>query len=358
MIIFVFILSGLLALYFGAELLIRYSVHLAGILGLSPLVIGLTVVAYGTSTPELMVNVIASLSGKTEIALGNVVGSNIFNVLFILGLSALVYPLIVHKQIIHIDVPVMIIASAMTWIAASFGRIEFWTGIIFFSLIVLYTVLIVYLAKKSKNQIQNEFEKAYTVKEPFFWRAILKDIGWVILSLVILVIGSQLLVKGSVLLAQNLGVSELVISLTIVAAGTSFPELATSVVAAMRGQRDIAVGNIVGSNIYNIWAILGLSAILSPDGIPVPDIALHFDLPIMVAVAIACLPIFWTGHTIHRWEGALFLGYYIAYLIALILRSTSSSWLHPFQNAIIFFVLPLSVLTLLIGTMNYYRTSK
>lgn len=355
MTIFIFIILGLLALYFGAELLVRYSAHLAASLGISSLIIGLTVVAYGTSAPELIVNILASLFGDTDIALGNIVGSNIFNVLVILGISAIICPLAVHQQIIRWDVPMMIIASVMTWVAASTGNLNFWTGVVFLSLIILYTIALIYKAQVKEDK--SEFE-VYAVKEPASWKMIAKDVGMIVLSLVVLVIGSQLLVKGAVALAQLLGVSELIISLTIVAAGTSLPELATSVVAAMRGQRDIAVGNVVGSNIYNIWAILGLSAILAPNGLPVPESAWTFDIPVMVAVAIACLPIFLTGHTIYRWEGVLFLACYLAYLAHLILSATSHPWLRSFQEAMIFFFLPLIVLTLLIGVIRHLRSSQ
>jgi cation:H+ antiporter len=353
MTIFISIFLGLLALYFGAELLVRYSAHLAASLGVSSLIIGLTVVAYGTSSPELIVNILASLFGDTDIALGNIVGSNIFNVLVILGLSAIVCPLVVHQQIILWDVPIMILASMMVWVAASTGNVNFWTGIVFLALIILYTIGLIYKAQTKEDK--SEFD-VYTVKERLSWKIIAKDVGMIVLSLVILVIGSQLLVKGAVALAQLLGVSELIISLTIVAAGTSIPELATSVVAAMRGQRDIAVGNVVGSNIYNIWAILGLSAILAPHGLPVPESAWTFDIPVMVAVAIACLPIFLTGHTIYRWEGALFLGCYLAYLTHLVLSATSHPWLRSFQEAMIFFFIPLIALTLLIGVIRHLRS--
>ena len=356
MMIFTLILFGLLALYLGAELLVRYSAHLAASLGVSSLIIGLTVVAYGTSTPELIVNILASWMGNTEIALGNIVGSNIFNILFILGISALICPLVVHKQIVKLDVPLMIIASLMTWFFASFGNINFWVGSLFLVLIVLYTLLLIYLAKKEKKNIQSD--EAYVVQEKSSWKVIVKDVSMIVISLIILVIGSQLLVKGSISLAQLLGVSELVISLTIVAAGTSLPEIATSAVAAMRGQRDIAVGNIIGSNIYNLWLILGISAVLAPAGIPVPDVALSFDIPVMVAVAISCLPIFLTGNIIYRWEGAVFLGYYFAYLSYLVLRTTSSVWLHTFQDAMYFFFFPLTVLSLLIGVVNQIRATK
>lgn len=353
--IYIFIISGLIALYLGAELLVHRSSHLAGLLGVSPLIIGLTIVAYGTSTPELVVNIIASISGNTDIALGNVVGSNIVNILFILGLSALVCPLVVHKQIIRNDVPIMIIASLMVWGAAAIlGRMNLWFGGLLLFLIVIYTAFLIFQAKKNTNG-EKEFQAEYEVKEKFSSRILIKDIGLIIVSLIILVIGSQLLVNGSVSLANQLGISELVISLTIVAAGTGFPELATSVVAAMHGKRDIAVGNIIGSNIYNIFAILGVSAVLAPEGIPVPLSAASFDIPVMVAVSLACVPIFITGYVINRWEGALFIFYYLVYLSHVIMTATGHSWLGDFEDAMLFFFLPLTVLAVLMSWLAYIK---
>jgi len=349
MIIALYILFGAALLYIGAEYLVRHSSHLAGILKVSPLIIGLTVVAFGTSTPELIVNVNASLSGNTEIALGNIVGSNIFNVLFILGISAIVCPLVVNKQLIWMDSPIMVLASLMTWWFASYGSIGFGTGVLFILLIVTYTAFLIYKAKnesRDEKKKESEFDKEYKVQELFSWKIVVKDLLWIVLSLFILVIGSEFLVNGAVSLAKLLGVSELVISLTIVAAGTSLPELATSVIAAMKKERDIAIGNILGSNIYNIWAILGVSAILAPNGLPIPEGALAFDIPVMVAVAIACLPIFFTGHMISRSEGILFLLYYCLYIVHILMVAVKTPWLNSFQDSMLFFVFPLTLIGL------------
>ncbi|MGL4611437.1 MAG: sodium:calcium antiporter, partial [Trueperaceae bacterium] len=188
---------------------------------------------------------------------------------------------------------------------------------------------------------------------PLQW---LINIGLVIGGLVLLVIGSNWLVDGAIFIAQSLGVSELVIGLTIVAAGTSLPEVATSVIASIRGQRDIAVGNVVGSNIFNILAVLGLSSLVSPDGINVAASALAFDIPVMIAVALACLPIFFTGRIIARWEGAVFLAYYVIYTVYLIFAANQNPALTTLNSALIWFVLPLTIITVFVVTVGSLRT--
>ena len=332
------IAGGFVVLVLGAEWLVRGASRLAAAAGVPSLVIGLTVVAFGTSAPELAVSVSSALAGSADIALGNVVGSNIFNVLFILGLSALAAPLIVSTQIVRIDVPIMIAASLLVWVLAldhSIGRIE---GAVMFLLIVAYTVLQVREGRKSGA---DEGAVADGENAP----PIPPNVGFIIAGLVLLVGGSRVLLDGATGLARDMGVSELLIGLTIVAAGTSLPELATSVLAAMRGERDIAVGNVVGSNIFNLLSVLGLSAAVVPGGMPVAEGALSFDIPIMTAVAVACLPIFFRRHLIARWEGGVFVAYYAAYTLFLILDATGHEALHGFRQAMMLFVLPLTVLT-------------
>ncbi|MFM7785417.1 MAG: calcium/sodium antiporter, partial [Gammaproteobacteria bacterium] len=309
------IAGGFVVLVLGAEWLVRGASKLAAAAGVPSLVIGLTVVAFGTSAPELAVSVSSALAGSADIALGNVVGSNIFNVLLILGLSAMAAPLIVSAQIVRIDVPIMIVASLLVWVLAldhSIGRIE---GAILFTLIVAYTVLQIREGRKSgaDDGAVAEGESAPPIP---------RNVGFIVAGLVLLVFGSRVLLEGATGLAREMGVSELLIGLTIVAAGTSLPELATSVLAAMRGERDIAVGNVVGSNIFNLLSVLGLSAAIVPGGMPVAEGALTFDIPIMTAVAVACLPIFFRRHLIARWEGGVFVAYYVAYTLFLILDAT------------------------------------
>jgi cation:H+ antiporter len=301
-------------------------------------VIGLTVVAFGTSSPEMAISVSSAWKGEADIAVGNVVGSNIFNVLFILGLSALITPLVVSKQLVKLDVPLMIGVSVLAFLLSMDGRIAFWEGAILFVGVIGYTILAIRMGKAS-GETGEAVEGADRTG---------MNLGLIAVGLVLLVLGSQWLVSAAITIATAMGVSELVIGLTIVAAGTSMPEVATSVTAAIRGQRDIAVGNVVGSNIFNILAVLGLTAMVAPGGLPVSQAALNFDYPVMMAVAVACLPIFFVGYTIQRWEGALFLGYYVAYTVYLVFAATEHDALPVFSQAMMWFVVPLTVITLLI----------
>jgi cation:H+ antiporter len=345
MTIFLMIL-GLGLLVAGAEALVGGASRLAAAFGISPLVIGLTVVAFGTSSPEMAVSVMAASAGQADLALGNVVGSNIFNVLFILGLSALITPLIVSRQLIRLDVPIMIGVSVLLLLLTLDGNINRLDGVLLFVGIIAYTAFQIIQSrreKKAKDAVSEEsIEKPTT---PLQW---LINIGFVLGGLVLLVIGSNWLVDGAIFIAQSFGVSELVIGLTIVAAGTSLPEVATSVIASLRGQRDIAVGNVVGSNIFNILAVLGLSGLVSPESINVATSALRFDIPVMIAVALACLPIFFTGRVIARWEGFVFLAYYIIYTVYLILATTQNTALTTLNVALIWFVFPITVITLFV----------
>ncbi len=309
-----FFIAGLILLITGAEALVRGASKLAVLVGISPLVIGLTIVAFGTSSPELAVSVIAGLSGNADISLGNVVGSNIFNILFILGISASIAPLAVSKQLIRFDVPVMIAVSMLVFIFGLDGKIQRVEGIILFVGIVSYTVFLIYKSRKLTKEHENSPPLQGEDHKPQMY--LLYSV-LILLGLFLLILGSRWLVNGAVVIAKAIGVSELIIGLTIVAAGTSLPEVATSVVATIRGESDIAVGNVVGSNIFNILAVLGLSSIAAMDGIKVSPIALHFDIPVMIAVAVICLPVFFTRNLISRWEGVFLLGcygVYIAYL--------------------------------------------
>ncbi len=303
---------GLIFLIVGAEALVRGASRLAAVLGISPLVIGLTVVAFGTSSPELAVSIKAALSDQASIAVGNVVGSNIFNVLFILGLSALIVPLVVSQQLVRLDVPLMTVLSIFILILALDERFSRADGLMLFAGLVIYVWFLIVQSRKEGVKVRedaSEFETEISVKGN--WG---KNTGLVLGGLALLVIGSRWLVDGAVTFAQYLGVSELVVGLTIVAAGTSLPEVVTSVIAAIRGERDIAVGNVVGSNIFNIMGVLGLASIVAPTGIDVSAAVIRFDIPVMIAVALACLPVFFTGGVISRQEGVLLLAYYVAAL--------------------------------------------
>ncbi len=353
-----FFLAGLAALILGAELLVRGASRLALSLGISPLVVGLTVVAFGTSAPELAVSVQSAWSGQVDIALGNVVGSNIFNVLFILGLSALIVPLVVAQQLIRQEVPLMIGASLLLWLLAADGGIARWEGLLLTALVVAYTVLLIRQSRRETAAIREEYAEAMPADPPGWRRHWSVQLLLVVAGLVLLVLGSRWLVEAAITLARSLGVSELVIGLTLIAAGTSLPEVATSILAAIRGERDIAVGNVVGSNIFNILAVVGVSATVAPTSLVVSPALLAFDLPVMVAIAVACLPIFFTGNLIARWEGALFFGYYLAYTAYLILATSQHNGLAPYSLMMGWFVLPLTGVTLLVLAARQWRLGR
>jgi cation:H+ antiporter len=354
----VLFILGLGLLIGGAELLVKGASRLAAGVGISPLVIGLTIVAFGTSSPEMAVSVSTALNGVSDIAVGNVVGSNIFNVLFILGISALIAPLVVSRQLIRLDVPIMIGVSLLYLALALDGVITFWEGALLFAGIVGYTTFLIVQARREKagSAATDEFTREYGTAPKLNPRNVAIDIGMAVVGLVLLVIGSNWLVDGAIAFARLFGVDEVVIGLTIVAAGTSLPEVATSILASIRGERDIAVGNVVGSNIFNILAVLGASSLASPAGLTVPPSINAFDGPVMLAVAVACLPIFFTGHTIARWEGAVFLGYYVAYTAYLILDAYEHAALPMFSSVMFYFALPITVLTLAIAAYRALRT--
>jgi len=351
------IVVGLATLVVGGELLVRGASRIAALVGISPLVIGLTVVAFGTSSPELAVSLKASLTGQADIATGNVVGSNIFNVLFILGVSALVTPLAVSSQLIRFDVPLMIAASfalVVVGLDGDIGRIE---GVLLFAGLLLYTGWTIRQSRKETAAVKAEFAAEFDGQARRTVPGILLQIGSMVGGLVLLAFGSQWLVDGAVTIARMFGVSDLLIGLTIVAAGTSLPEVATSVLASIKGERDIAVGNVVGSNIFNILCVLGMSAAVSPGGVAVSPTALRLDIPIMIAVAVACLPIFVTGHVIARWEGGLFLAYYVLYTTYLILAAANETISRTFGGIVLGFVVPLTAVTLLICVARAVKPS-
>ena len=348
------LLLGLALLLVGAEMLVRGASRLALATGMSPLVIGLTVVAFGTSTPELAVSIGAANSGAPDIALGNVVGSNITNVLLILGVSALIAPLIVARQLIRVDVPIMLGVSVLALVLALDGGIGRVDGAILAALLVGYTLLQVRLGRSDPAAGDTALD---TVNgPPRGTRAWVMNVALVGGGLALLILGANWLVDSATLIAREFGLSELVIGLTVVAVGTSMPEIATSIIATLRGQRDLAVGNVVGSNIFNLLGVLGLAAVISPTGIPVSPAAVNFDIPVMIATAVACLPIFFTGHSIQRWEGAVFLGYYVAYTAYLLLDAAGHDALPDFRLAMLWVVMPLTVVTLSVVTWRHLRS--
>lgn len=348
------VVIGLIVLTVGAEALVRGASRLAVSTGLSSLVIGLTIVAYGTSMPEMTVSTIAALNEQPDVAVGNVVGSNIFNVLFILGVSALIVPLRVSTQLIRLDVPIMIGASILALLFCLDGSISHIESVVFVVGIVSYTVFIIWYSRRNPN-ITDDSDVIVVEPTPRGW---LKNIALILIGLVGLIAGAKWFVDGAIVIAREMGVSELIIGLTLVAIGTSMPELATSVVASLRGERDIAVGNVVGSNIFNILGVLGISGVVSSNGIPVSPQVLSFDLPVMIAVAVVCLPVFYTGFTIARWEGAVFLGYYGAYTVYLFLSSTNHMAFGTFDQAMKWLVLPATALILTISMIQMIRSKQ
>ena len=337
-------LAALALLILGAELLVRGASRLSLSLGIAPLVVGLTVVSFGTSAPELAISVKAALDGQTDLALGNVVGSNIFNILFILGLSALVAPLVVDRQLVRQEVPILVgLCLLVGWMALD-REISFIDGAVLVALLVAYTGL---LYRIGKTAPASELEDAMVTGTDSPWQSKL----WVQLLLMVsglamLVFGSRWMVEAATVFATMLGVSPLVIGLTIVSAGTGLPEVATSVIAAARGERDIAVGNVMGSCIFNLVCVLGVSALVAPGGLDVPAALLSFDLPVMFAVSLACLPVLFTGHLIARWEGALFLAYYVFYATYLVLWAQDHASLDEYTWVMRTVVIPLTAITL------------
>ncbi len=288
-------------LFVGAELLVRGGVGLALRLGLTALVVGLTVVAYGTSSPELLVSVKAAFLGQSGISVGNVIGSNIFNIAVILGLAALIKPIRASSEIIRRDGPVMVLVTLLGMVALWDSRIERWEGVLLLLGSIIYTWWIVRHARREAG------DKDESLTEMGLGKALI----FILMGLGVLVLGSQLLVTNAVFMARSWGVSEAVVGLTIIAAGTSMPELATSVVGAIRGQSDISLGNVVGSNIFNLLFVLGMASVIHP----IQAVGIRgVDQLFMLGLAVLLTPLMWTGKVIGRKEGALLLMIYAAYL--------------------------------------------
>lgn len=343
---------GIGLLVAGAELLVRGASRLAVAAGVSPLVVGLTVVAFGTSSPELAVSVHGALSGHPAVALGNVIGSNVFNVLVVLGIAAVFWPLAVSQRLVRVDVPLMIGVSLAVYLMALDGAIGRLDGLVLFGGAIGYTLYAVRSARRERREIEAEYDAEFGMHDhPRLWVQLLL----IAAGLGMLVAGAHWLVEGAVAIAWALGASELVISLTVVAVGTSLPELATSIIACFHGERDIAVGNVIGSNLFNLLVVLGLTAAAAPGGVPVGHEALRFDLPVMVVVALACLPVFFTRHTIDRWEGAMFVAYYGAYAAYLVMRAVRSPAIGTFDVVMLAFALPITAVTLAVLVVRSAR---
>jgi len=349
---------GLVLLVLGGELLVRGACALARSLRVSPLVIGLTVVAFGTSAPEMAVSGNAALNNAADVAVGNVVGSNLFNILFILGISAIVSPLVISSQLVRRELPLMILSAVLMYFACANGSISQWEGITGLVLLVIWTVWLIVTAKRSEavgwhDPLTESAGQAGDRPSLPGWQSLLLAIG----GLVILVIGANRMVAGAVSVARMMEVSELIIGLTIVAVGTSLPEVVASVMASLKGERDLAAGNIVGSNVFNTLGVMGLAGVISPQPIVITEQSLNFDLPVMLVVSFACLPIFFSG-VIARWEGMLFFAYYGAYVVYLFLDQTDSIYQKSYQNVMLVFVVPLTLVTLSVSMWGSWRIKR
>jgi len=349
--IFLFVL-GLVVLSLGAEFFVRGAARIAVFAGVSPLVIGLTVVAFGTSAPEVAVVLEAGFQGRGDLAFGNIVGSNISNFLLILGISALAAPLVVSQRLIRIEVPLLLVVSVVVIFMGRDGQINRFEGILLLVLVLVYSITIL-LKTRGVNKLkadqsgqathQNGPNNPIRVTKR---NELLKSGLMLVLGLIGLIFGASWLVNGASGIARLLGVSELIIGLTVVAIGTSLPELATSVMASIRGERDIAIGNVIGSNLFNLTFVIGSGAVLLPYGLAVPAASLSFDLVVMIAITAACLPIFFAGYNINRWEGLLFLTYYGAYVLYLFLFSTQHDLLPAFSTLMLWYIIPATGLLL------------
>jgi len=331
--------AGFALLSGGGSALVRGAASLARRLGVSPLIIGVTLVSFLTSAPEVAVSVVGAANGQDEIAAANVIGSNIFNVLFVLGLCATLRPLAVAQELVIRDVPIAIGVSVLLWLFAANGNLSALEGLVFVACFALFAFDVVQTSRRESVAIADEYEGGV----PAASRSILLDAGFIAAGLTMLAVGGDWLVASAISIATAAGVDETTIGLTIVAAGSSMPEVATSLAATLRGDRDIAVGNLIGSSIFNILGILGLAAIVSEGGLMLSDALVGFDLPLMVAVSVACLPLLGGDHRIPRSVGALFLAYYATYVAYLILSARSHEAQERFSWVMLEFAGPLTV---------------
>lgn len=347
---------GLAFLVGGAEWLVKGAASIASRFGIAPVIIGLTVVAFGTSAPELAVSVGAASGGQGDVALGNVVGSNISNILLILGVAAAIGGLVVSQRIIRLDVPLLIGVSALVLALSVDNRIGRIEGLVLAAGIVAYTIWLIRGARRSTEpDVEVEYDESVEALEgAIVARPLPIQVLLVAVGLGLLVGGSQLLVGAATDIAEAVGLSDLVIGLTVVAIGTSLPELATSVLAALRGERDIAVGNVVGSNLFNLLLVLGATSAVSSDGIAVSDAALRLDLPVMLAATFVLLPILWTGFEIRRWEGIVMVLFYVAYVTFLVLDASDHAAADVVGPAVLL-VTPLVLLTFSVLGVQAWR---
>ena len=341
------LLCALLLLVAGAELLVRAAVRLAAHLRVRPLVIGLSMVAFGSSAPQMAVSLQAALGQSSDIAVGSVIGSNIFNILVTLGLSALIIPLRVARQLVRLDIPLLIGASLLVFALAWNEQLSALDGGVLLAALALYLGL---LWRQSRPTARPSRPPADAPRSSWLSSALLMLAG-----LGLLVFAGHLLLNATVALASKLGLSERIIGLTVVAVSTSLPQLATSLIAALRGQRDIAVGNVIGGNLFNLLGVLGITALLAPVPLSVSPNALDFDLPVMLGVTLLCLPVFYSGYRITRAEGLLFLALYLAYGLHVVSFTTGMPLAGKLEQLMLLCVLPALLAFLLFTSVRAWR---
>jgi cation:H+ antiporter len=361
MLVLLFIL-GLAVISAGAELFVRGAARLAAMFGISSLIIGLTVVAFGTSAPEVAVVVQAGLQGQGDMAFGNIIGSNISNFMLILGISALLAPLVVSRRLIRLEVPLLLVISAVVFLAAFDGQISRGEGGLLILGAVAYTLFVIQQSrgenrrnKKPGSSVEDSGEEKGSAEPKGSW---IRNLVMLLAGLAGLVLGANWLVTGASGMARILGISELVIGLTVVAVGTSLPELATSIAATLRGERDLAIGNVIGSNLFNLLLVLGVGAALVPQGLAVPSSSISFDIPVMIAVTAACLPIFFSGYIISRGEGFVLLVYYAAYTAYLLLFSVEHDLLPAYSTVMLRYILPLTAILLVFVLARTFQVNR
>ena len=334
-----FFILGLAGLIVGAEFFLRAVDRFGLKWGVSPMVMGLTVVAFATGAPELAISLKAAMNDSADLVLGNIIGSNIANILLILGITGFITPLQIKLRIVRIDVPIVIAMSIVLYLLALDGVLSLTDGIVLLLGLLTYSVFTFLQIRKNKVDISELYghEEVELATGTLFY---VKNIGLLLAGLALIALGANWMVSSAVTIAQLLGMSELVVGLTIVSIGTSLPEVATSMTAARKGNADIAVANVLGSNIYNIILTLGLTIVIAPGVLEVSRNALMLDMPFMIAVAVGCIPIFLTGFDLDRKDASLFLFYYVAYLIYLILEATGSEYLGWIEKGFFFGILP------------------
>ncbi len=334
----------------GAELLVRAAVRLAASLKVRPVIIGLSVVAFGSSAPQMAVSLQAAFTGAPDISVGSVFGSNIFNILVTLGLCALIIPLRVSRQLVRLDIPLMIGASVLVFLLClneELGRLE---GLLLLIALLVYLGL---LRRQSRQHGRTYLSTDHLpAGGPLPWA---RSALMMVPGLAMLIFGGHLVLDAATEVALDFGLSDRIIGLTIVAVSTSLPELFTSLIAALRGERDIAVGNVIGSNLFNLLGVLGVTAVIAPTPLSISPNALDFDLPVMLGVAALCLPMFYSGYRITRAEGLVLLGLYTAYGLHVVTFTTGMPLAARLEHLMLFYILPLLALFVLLSTWRAWR---